>query len=127
MVEVRRAGPPTEKGAEMRKRTAIAIAAGAVIAVLAIGTGVGVAASGDDDRPLTGNDFDRATRAALHHVGGGTVVETEMGDDGTAYGVEVRRDDGSVVEVNLNADFQVIGSTEDDDGPGGGEAGDTDD
>ncbi len=111
----------------MRKRTAIAIAAGAVIAVLAIGTGVGIAASGDDDRPLTGRVLEAATAAALDHVGGGTVVETEVGDDGAVYGVEVRLDDGSVVEVNLNADFQVIGSAADDDGPGGGEAGDTDD
>jgi hypothetical protein len=111
----------------MQQRTKVTIAAGAVVAVLAIGTGVGIAASGDDDRPLTGSDLERATAAALAHTGGGTVIETEVGDDEAAYGVEVRLDDGRVVEVTLNADFQVVGSTADDDGSDSGEAGDTDD
>jgi hypothetical protein len=110
----------------MQQRTKVTIAAGAVVAVLAIGTGVGIAASGDD-RPLTGSDLERATAAALAHTGGGTVIETEVGDDEAAYGVEVRLDDGRVVEVTLNADFQVVGSTADDDGSDSGEAGDTDD
>ena len=43
------------------------------------------------------------------------MTETEMGDDGAAYGVEVRLDDGGEVEVNLDADFNVIGSEADDD------------
>jgi hypothetical protein len=42
-------------------------------------------------------------------------VETEVGDDGAAYGVEVRKSDGSVVEVNLDEEFNVIGSERDDD------------
>jgi hypothetical protein len=111
----------------MQRRTKLAIAAGAVVAVLAIGTGVGIAASGDDDRPLTGSALQRATAAALAHVGGGTVIETEVGDGGAAYGVEVRREDGNVVEVNLNADFEVIGSEADDDAADGSEAGDAGD
>ena len=111
----------------MNKRTKVAIAAGAVVAALAIGTGIGIAASGGDDQPLTGSALDEATAAALAHTGGGTVIETEVGDDGAAYGVEVRLDDGRVVEIALNADFQVVGSTADDDGPEGDEAGDTDD
>lgn len=52
------------------------------------------------------------------------MVETEIGDDGSAYGVEIRLDDGRVVEVNLTADFQIIGSEGDDDAS---EAGATDD
>jgi uncharacterized membrane protein YkoI len=111
----------------MQQRTKVAIAAGAVAAVLAIGTGVGIAASGDDDRPLTGRDLQRATDAALSHTGGGTVIETEVGDDGAAYGVEVRLEGGRVVEVSLNAGFEVIGSTADDDTPGGEETDETDD
>lgn len=103
----------------MQKRTKLAIVAGAVAAVSAIGTGVGVAASGDDDRPLTGGALEAATAAALAHTGGGTVVETEVGDDGAAYGVEIRLDDGRVVEVNLNAGFEVIGSAGDDDASDG--------
>jgi len=48
---------------------------------------------------------------------GGTVTETEVGDDGAAYGVEVRLGDGSEVEVNLDENCQVIGQEADDDGP----------
>ena len=90
----------------------------AVLALAAIGTGIGVAASsGDDDQPLTGTALEHASDAALTHTGGGTVVETEVGDDGAAYGVEVRLDNGSVVEVSLDESFKVIGQETDDDGP----------
>ena len=43
------------------------------------------------------------------------------GDDGAAYEVEVRRADGSQVEVRLGRDFTVIGEERDDDGPAGDE------
>ena len=94
--------------------------AGAIAAVVVIATGTGVvlASAGDDDQPLTGTELERATEAALDHVGGGEVIETEVGDDGAAYGVEVRKDDGSVVEVNLDSDFDVIGTEADDDSAG---------
>jgi hypothetical protein len=46
------------------------------------------------------------------------VIETEVGDDGAAYGVEVRRADGSVVEVELDENFAVIGQEADEDKPG---------
>lgn len=88
------------------------------LAVLGGGTGIAIAAGvGDDDRPLTGSILDKATAAALEFTGGGTVIETEVGDDGAAYGVEVRLDDGSVVEVGLDENFDVIGQGTDDDGP----------
>lgn len=69
----------------------------------------------DSDTPLTGTDLDQAVAAALAHTGEGEVTETEVGDDGAAYGVEIRLADGSQVEVNLDADFNVIGSEPDDD------------
>jgi uncharacterized membrane protein YkoI len=90
---------------------ALVLAAGAVTAGIAIASGVG-----DDDEPLTGSSLAKATAAALAHTGGGTVVETEVGDDGAAYGVEVRLPDGRVVEVNLDASYAVIGQEADDDG-----------
>ena len=99
----------------MRTRTKLLLIGSAAVAALAIGTGVGFAASGDADEPLTGTSLERASAAALAHVGGGTVIETEVGDDGGAYGVEVRTPDGGVVEVTLDADFTVIDSTSDDD------------
>jgi len=90
---------------------------GGALAVALIGGGTGVAiATGGEDRPLTGSALEKATAAALQHTGGGTVIETEAGDDGAAYGVEIRLDDGRVVEIDLDANFQVIGQESDDDG-----------
>ncbi|MGH2579588.1 MAG: PepSY domain-containing protein [Actinomycetota bacterium] len=90
---------------------------GGALAVALIGGGAGVAiATGGDDRPLTGSALEKATAAALQHTGGGTVIETEAGDDGAAYGVEVRLDDGRVVEIGLDSNFEVIGQESDDDG-----------
>ena len=96
--------------------------AGGALALAVIGgtTGFAIANSGDD-QPLTGSALDEATAAALAHTGGGTVIETEVGDDGAAYGVEIRLDDGTVVEVALDANFQVIGDATDDDGTAGSE------
>ena len=94
------------------------IVTGGIAAVLiAGGAAIAIGSSGDDDQPLTGSSLDRARAAALDHTGGGTVIETEAGDDGAAFGVEVRLDDGSVVEVNLDAEYQVIGEEADEDGP----------
>jgi hypothetical protein len=93
--------------------------AGGALALAVVGgtTGFAIANSGDD-QPLTGSALDEATAAALAHTGGGTVVETEVGDDGAAYGVEIRLDDGGVVEVALDRTFHVIGAAPDDDGTG---------
>jgi uncharacterized membrane protein YkoI len=95
------------------------IAAGFVaVALIGGGTAVAVATGADDDKLLRGSDLDRATAAALKYTRGGTVIEIENGDDGAAYGVEIRPDDGRVVEVNLDSNFQVVGQEADDDGPG---------
>ena len=96
-----------------------------VVAVLAIGvvggsvgTGIAVATGGDDDQPITGSALAACTQAALSHTGGGTVTETEVGDDGAAYEVEIRLADGSEVEVNFDENCQVTGQeSDDDDGP----------
>jgi outer membrane lipoprotein SlyB len=90
----------------MQPKTKWLTGAAVAVALVGGGTGVAVAAtSGDDEQPLSGSTLDRA------------VVETEAGDDGAAYSVEVRLDDGSQVEVNLDRDFTVIGHEADDDGP----------
>ena len=92
-----------------------------VIGLVAGGAGLAVAAGGegDHDRPLVGSDLERATTAALEHTGGGVVIDSEVGDDGAAYSVEIRLDDGRVVEVNLDERFQVIDARQDEDGAGG--------
>ena len=99
----------------MKRRIVLIVAL--VLALGAVSAGIAIAAGiGDDDKPLTGSALDKASAAALKHTGGGTVVETEVGDDGAAYGVEIRRADGSQVEVSLDANFNVIGGAADDDG-----------
>ena len=101
-------------------RRATAIGAALVVAAVVAGIG-GVAVANDgDDQELVGDTRERAIAAALAHTGGeGTVTETEIGGDGARYEVEIRMDDGSQIEVQLNADFEVTGSENDDDGPGG--------
>jgi uncharacterized membrane protein YkoI len=108
------------------KRRLILIAVVVVVAG-AIAGGIAIAAgSGDDDKPLTGATLEQATAAALAHTGGGTVVETEVGDDGAAYGVEVQLPDGRVVEVSLDRSFHVVGTERDDDTAGEQEGPDDD-
>jgi hypothetical protein len=92
--------------------------AGAGVAVAMVGGLAAAAPDGDTDQELTGATRDRAVAAALAATGGGTVLETEAGDDGAAYGVEVRLADGRQVEVNLDAGFKVVGQEPDEDQPG---------
>ena len=100
----------------MRGKLVIAIAL--VLALAAASGGIAIASGvgRDDDKPLSGATLERATDAALAHTGGGTVTETELGDDGSAYSVEVRLANGDQVEVNLDENFEVIGQEGDDDG-----------
>ena len=97
-----------------------ALITGTVIAALAVG-GVaiaGAAGGGDDDggeRAISGTALDKASAAALDHTGGGRVTETETGDEESYYEVEVTRDDGRQVDVQLDRDFQVVGSEGDED------------
>jgi uncharacterized membrane protein YkoI len=109
-------------------RRKIEVIAVVLVALGALSAGIAVAAGGgDDDRPLTGSALDKARAAALEHTGGGTVIETEVGDDGAAYGVEIRRADGSVVEVSLDENFDAVGDEADDDGARGEDEGEGED
>jgi uncharacterized membrane protein YkoI len=96
-------------------------AAGVTVAGVLAGAGAVTATTADDDAPLTGETRDKAVGAAVAHVGGGEVTETELGDDGAAYGVEVRRLDGAQVEVNLDRNYTVTNTEVDDDAPLTGE------
>ena len=106
-----------------KKRLWIVVAAVLALGVIGGGTGVGIAvsnngSSGDDDQPITGSALTKCTEAALAgQPDGSTVTETEVGDDGAAYGVEIRLADGSEIEVSLDADCVVIGQEADEDGP----------
>ena len=109
----------------MTKRMRWLIGAALAVGLVGAGVGIGLAETNgdsgnevensDSDQPLTGTDLDEAKAAALEYTGGGTVTEAEAGDDGAAFGVEVRRDDGTQVEVRLDETFTVIGTEADDD------------
>jgi uncharacterized membrane protein YkoI len=65
------------------------------------------------DTPITGSALDQARDAALKHTGGGKVTETEVGDEESYYEVEVTLDDGRQVDVQLDEQFRVVGSSSD--------------
>jgi uncharacterized membrane protein YkoI len=92
--------------------------ASAVAVAAVVGAGGSVMAAGDDDAPLTGETRDKAVAAAQNHVGQGRVTETEMGDDGASYGVEILKPDGNQVEVRLDQSYTVTGTEADQDGSG---------
>jgi len=102
------------------------LAGAAVAAVLTLGAGTAVVAQQgslaegeneapgrDDDateKPITGSALEQVSQAALAHVGGGEVTETEVGDEEGFYEVEVTRADGSQVDVHLDRGFKVLGA-----------------
>ncbi|HET8658168.1 MAG TPA: hypothetical protein VFM55_04120 [Micromonosporaceae bacterium] len=97
-----------------RTRWIIATVAAGVVAV-GVGGGVAIAgAAGEHDTPITGPARAKAEAAALAHTGGGRVTETEAGDEDSYYEVEVTLPDGRQVDVQLDEDFKVVGSTTDD-------------
>ena len=97
----------------MRTRTKIMLGTAAV-AALAVAGGTAMAIGGDDDeQPITGDALRQASAAALAHTGEGTVTETEVGDEESLYEVEVTLEDGTQVDVQLDADFQVVGEERD--------------
>ena len=72
--------------------------------------------AGEADEQVTGAVARRAGAAALAEVGDGAVTEVEAADEGDAgYEVEVRRADGTFVEVALDADLTVVSVEHDDD------------
>lgn len=103
------------------KRTVLAVAA---VAGLGLGGAAIAGAAGGEDKPITGDALDKASKAALAETGGGTITETEVDtpeadDEKEAgdgyYEVEVKGSDGKQTEVNLDRDFKVVGTEADDD------------
>lgn len=104
-----------------RKQILVALVGAALVVALA--GGAIAYASGDGEETLTGPEADRAANAALEITGGGTVLAVERDDSGAAWEVEVRRDDGSEVEVRLDASYGHVtsGADDSDAGESGGE------
>ena len=108
----------------MRNRTKLVVVGASALALAAAGGGLAVAGGADEDvgdseAPISGGDLDRASAAALEHVGGGQVSDTEVGDEESYYEVEVTRDGGGQIDVQLDRDFNVVGQE--------GEAGEAED
>ncbi|HET8961194.1 PepSY domain-containing protein [Nocardioides sp.] len=94
----------------------LAILAATTLALTVGAVGGAFALAGDDDahdRPIPAADLDQAERAALEETGEGRVTETEVDDEESRYEVEVTLDDGTQVDVQLDADFQVVGTESD--------------
>ena len=100
-------------------------AAAAAVLVLVVGGAAIAVASGEDEgvadddateQSINGADLERASEAALDYTGGGRVTDSEVGDEESYYEVEVTRQDGSQVDVQLDRDFEVVGSEGDDPG-----------
>ena len=100
--------------------TALALAAGG--AGVAAATGGGEDAAEGPDVAIGDAALDQASAAALAHTGGGTVSDTEVGDEESYYEVEVTLDNGNQVDVQLDENFKVVGDEADgageDEGPG---------
>jgi hypothetical protein len=100
-----------------RNKKIIAVAA----SVAALGAGgaaiAGAAGAGplgdDSEKPINGPALEQASAAALAHTGQGSVSDTEVGDEESYYEVEVTLDDGSQTDVQLDRDFNVVGSEAD--------------
>ena len=100
---------------KLSRRTIVVGVAG--LAVAAAAAGAAVAAGGDDDadRQATGAGAQRARDAALKLYAGGTVTGIERDVEGRrVWEVEVRRADGSVVDVDLDARLHRLGAERDD-------------
>lgn len=93
--------------AKLRSKRVI-VATVALVAALGIGGGVWATAAGADAE-VPGGDRDRVAAAAVQAAGGGTAAEVETSDDqGAAYEVEVRKPDGTEVDVTLDKDLKAI-------------------
>jgi hypothetical protein len=62
----------------------------------------------DPEVGITGDALASASAAALAAVGGGTVTQTEVGDEESYYEVEVTFPDGHQVDVQLDENFALV-------------------
>jgi hypothetical protein len=87
------------------------IAGGAVLALAAGGVGAATAFGGGDDgdQQATGPAADRAREAALALFPGGRANSVERdSEDGATWEVEVTRQDGTTVDVRLDAAYGLV-------------------
>ncbi|CAN5772078.1 MAG: PepSY domain-containing protein [Rubrobacter sp.] len=93
------------------------LVAAAVAMLLLLGAGVAYATGGDSSAQPTGDNIEKAKSAALDHTKGGSVTETEVGDEEGYYEIEVTSDDGTQADVHLDRDFNVLSTSADNESP----------
>ncbi len=96
----------------MKKRATFAIAGAVAVVGIAAG-GAAVATNGGDDgsdsHQYTPAQQKAAEAAALRATGGGSVNSMESdNENGATYEVEVKKPDGSTVDVRLDANYGVV-------------------
>lgn len=89
-------------------RSAAVIVVAVAVAVLLVGC------VATDDIPLTGEIRQQAIDAALAEVGPGEVTAAEVGNDGSAYEIEITTADGAELEVRIDESFAIVEVLEDD-------------
>jgi uncharacterized membrane protein YkoI len=93
----------------MTRRTTKIAAGLAALAALALGGAAIANATQGGGAKLTQSEAAKASAAALRATGGGTVQAYERdSEDGATFEVEVRKPDGSVVDVRLTAAYDVV-------------------
>src|SRR3954453_2846095 len=98
------------------------LAGGAALALALGGVGVANAVGGDDgDGGATGPGADAAKAAALKLISGGHANAVERdSENGATWEVEVRKPDGSTVDVRLGANYERVVIEPDSEAPGAG-------
>ena len=90
-----------------RRKVLVSLAGASALALGAVG--VAGAVGGDDgEKQATGPDADRAKAAALEMVPGTATAVERDSEKGATWEVEVRKPDGTTVDVRLGADFQQV-------------------
>src|SRR4051794_23218269 len=101
----------------MQMKRNMLIAGGGAIVLAAGGVGVANAVGDDGDGQATGSGAKQAEAAALDLVPGGSVNSVERdGEKGATWEVEVRKPDGSTVDVRLGAQYEKVAIDADSEG-----------
>mgnify|MGYP000032273006 CR=1 FL=1 len=96
----------------MRRR--ILIIVGGVVLALGLAGGAFAVSAQDDEAPASGPEAERAAAAAVEHAGGGRAVEVERDPEGTrVWKVEVAKEGGALVDVELDAELKVVTEADD--------------
>jgi uncharacterized membrane protein YkoI len=98
------------------------IVGGAVLALAAGGAGAAVAVGSghDDEGGATGPGADQAKAAALKLYPGGQANAVERdSENGATWEVEVRKADGSTVDLRLDQNYQLVVAEADSEDQGG--------